>query len=147
MASDTLFPLLLPVYAGDSADFLRLAFESSVGEQTLSPAEVVIRQDGSVPEALAAELTCIESDSPVPVTIVRLVENIGLTVALNASLAACTHPVVARRMDADDVLWPERFAKQWALMAEGYGLVGTGMSEFETDAGAVSAERIPPVGQ
>lgn len=139
------FSLLLPVYAGDAAEFLRLAFESSVDQQTLRPAEAVIVQDGPVPEALAAELTRIERESPVPVRIVRLAENRGLTEGLNAGLDACVYPVVAR-MDADDVSVPERFETQWALIEQGYDLVGAGMAEFETDPSHVVSVRVPPVG-
>ena len=139
------FSLLLPVYAGDDAAFLRLAFESSVHEQTLCPTEAVIVQDGPVGEALAAELARIERESPIHTRIVRLPENQGLTAALNAGLDACAYPVVAR-MDADDVSMPERFAKQWELMSEGYDLVGTGMAEFEVDHAQTVSERIPPTG-
>ena len=144
------FSLLLPVYAGDDAAHLRLAFDSSTSGQTLRPAEVVIVQDGPVTAALEAELASIvaageASDDSVPVRLVRLQENQGLTVALNAGLDACTYPVVAR-MDADDVSDPTRFAQQWELIEQGYDLVGTGMVEFESDPAVAVAERIPPVG-
>jgi len=140
------FSLLLPVYAGDRADFVRLAFESSVQQQTLPPSEVVIVQDGPVPAALAAELQHLVESSPVPVQLVVLPENRGLTAALNAGLAACAHEVIAR-MDADDVSVPERFARQWQLIEQGYDLVGTGMVEFDEDPAAPDgAVRVPPVG-
>lgn len=139
------FSLLLPVYAGDNPSYLRLAFSSSVNDQTLRPSEVVIVQDGPVPAPLVEELARIERESPVPVRIVRLAANGGLTVALNAGLDAVSYSVVAR-MDADDVSAPERFSKQWALLSRGYDLVGTGMVEFESDPDTPSAQRIPPVG-
>ena len=139
------FSLLLPVYGGDDPSFVRLAFTSSVDEQTLPPSEVVIVQDGPVPDALASELARIERESPVPVRIVRLDENRGLTEALNAGLDACTFPVVAR-MDSDDVSVADRFEKQWALLSQGFDLVGTGMAEFEADPSVTVAERIPPTG-
>lgn len=139
------FSLLLPVYAGDDPEHLRLAFESSVDQQTLRPAEAVLVQDGPVTGALAVELSRIETESPIPVRVIRLPENRGLTEALNAGLDACAHPVVAR-MDADDVSSPERFARQWELIEQGYDLVGTGMREFEQDPGTPSAVRVPPVG-
>lgn len=139
------FSLLLPVYAGDQAEFLRLAFESSVDAQTLRPAEVVIVQDGPVPLVLATEVARIEAESSIPVTLVRLPENVGLTGALNAGLDACRYEVVAR-MDADDVSMPERFERQWAVIADGADLVGTGMVEFESDPGVTGARRVPPVG-
>lgn len=139
------FSLLLPVYAGDRPDFLRLAFDSSTAQQTLPPAEAVIVQDGPVPAGVAAELERIESESPVPVRVVRLPENRGLTEALNTGLAECRHPVIAR-MDADDVSVPERFARQWALIDAGYDLVATGMVEFDEDPDAAGAPRVPPTG-
>lgn len=139
------FSLLLPVYTGDNAEHLCLAYESSVDQQTLRPAEAVIVQDGAVSDALAAELKRIEAESPVPVRVVRLPENRGLTEALNAGLDACAYPVVAR-MDADDVSAPERFARQWELIEQGFDLIGTGMQEFEQDPAIPSAVRVPPVG-
>lgn len=139
------FSLLLPVYAGDDPGFLRLAFESSVDQQTLRPVEAVIVQDGPVTEALAEELARIEAVSPIAVKLVRLPVNRGLTQALNAGLEACSYPIVAR-MDSDDVSEPERFERQWALIDQGYDLVGTGMIEFESDPAKPSASRVPPVG-
>lgn len=139
------FSLLLPVYAGDDPAYLRSAFESSVQQQTLQPSEAVIVQDGPVSAALAAELERIVESSPIPTRVLALSENGGLTVALNAGLEAVNYPVVAR-MDADDVSVPDRFARQWVLLEQGYDLVGTGMTEFENDPSVVSATRTPPVG-
>ena len=139
------FTLLLPVYAGDDAGFLRLAYESSTTGQRLGPTEAVIVQDGPVPDSVAAELARIERESPIPVHIVRLPENRGLTEALNRGLEACPTDIVAR-MDADDVSMPDRFAAQWPLFEAGYDLVGTGMFEFEAEPDRAISERIPPVG-
>ncbi len=144
-SSQAAFSLLLPVYAGDDPGFLRLAFESSVQGQSLRPAEAVIVQDGPVPDALAREIERIGAESPIPVNVVLLPENRGLTDALNAGLAACAQPVVAR-MDADDVSLPGRFERQWALLQQGFDLVGTGMVEFEHDPGRPASTRVPPVG-
>ncbi|WP_336652220.1 MULTISPECIES: glycosyltransferase [unclassified Leucobacter] len=144
-ASQAPFSLLLPVYAGDDPGFLRLAFASSVDGQRLRPAEAVIVQDGPVPDALAREIERIAAGSPVPVRMVRLPENRGLTAALNAGLEVCTQPVVAR-MDADDVSLPERFERQWELLQQGFDLVGTGMVEFEHDPQQPVSQRVPPVG-
>lgn len=145
MSEDREFSLLLPVYAGDTAEHLRLAFDSSVGGQTLPPAEVIIVQDGPVGDPLTAELDRLVAESSVPVQVVRLTRNVGLTEALNAGLAACRYPVIAR-MDADDVSVADRFERQWALIADGADLVGTGMVEFERDPDVLGARRVPPVG-
>lgn len=145
MSEDREFSLLLPVYAGDTAEHVRLAFDSSVGGQALPPAEVVIVQDGPVGDPLTAELDRLVAESSVPVQVVRLTRNVGLTEALNAGLAACRYPVIAR-MDADDVSVADRFERQWALIAAGADLVGTGMVEFERDPDVLGARRVPPVG-
>lgn len=139
------FSLLLPVYAGDDPAFLRAAFESSVDRQTLRPTEAVIVQDGPVPDALAAEFARIVIESPIPVRLVQLPENRGLTEALNRGLDAVSTPVVAR-MDADDVSVPERFERQWERIEAGLDLVGTGMAEFESDPDRPISVRTPPVG-
>lgn len=139
------FALLLPVYAGDDAAFFRLAFDSTVSEQTLPPGEVIIVQDGPVPDALRAEIELVRKESRVPINHIILRENKGLGEALNVGLIASTFDVIAR-MDADDVSEPERFAKQWQLMQEGYDLVGTGMIEFEDDPNVTGSVRVPPVG-
>lgn len=144
--SEPPFSLLLPVYAGDRADFLVKAFTSSVHEQTLRPHEVVIVQDGPVPGELAEAIGRLAEESPVPVVHVELERNGGLARALERGLEACSHEIVAR-MDADDVSLPERFARQLPLVAAGADLVGTGMLEFEDEVGSIVARRVPRRGQ
>lgn len=141
------FSLLLPVYHGDDAAFLRRSFSSAVEEQTLRPSEVVVVQDGPVGPALAAELERIRETSPVPVTHVRLETNQGLAEALTHGLRACRHDLVAR-MDADDIALPGRFAAQIPVMVDRrLDILGTGMYEFQNDPQQVSGRRQPPVGQ
>lgn len=140
------FSLLLPVYAKDDPDHFRLAFKSSVLDQTRPPAEVVLVQDGPVPDALRAAIAEVSAASPVPVRHVPLAENLGLAAALEVGVAECTHEIIAR-MDADDVSLPERFERQLRVMAEGADIVGTGMLEFHDDTKVVSGRRVPPSGQ
>ncbi|WP_460843056.1 glycosyltransferase [Nocardioides marmoraquaticus] len=137
------FTLLVATYGGDRADFLRVAFESSVQRQTRRPAQVVLVQDGPVPEALAAEIAHLVATSPVPVTHLPLVDNVGLGPALDAGLAASEHEVVAR-MDADDVSEPERFARQLPVIEAGADIVGSGLLEFGEHPDDVVGRRTPP---
>jgi glycosyltransferase involved in cell wall biosynthesis len=142
----TAFSLLLPVYGRDDPAQLERAFASSVDEQTRRPDEVVLVQDGPVPEPLADTIAALVASSPVPVRHVVLPQNVGLADALTAGLDACTHEVVAR-MDADDVAMPERFARQLAVIEEGYDLVGAGLLEFVDDEAVTVGRRTPPVGE
>lgn len=142
----TAFSLLLPVYAGDDAAQLRRAFASAVDEQTLRPDEVVVVRDGPVPGGLQAVLDGLVAAAPVPARVVVLERNVGLAEALTAGLEECAHDVVAR-MDADDVALPDRFAKQLALIEQGYDLVGSGLYEFIDDEAVTVGVRTPPVGE
>lgn len=143
--TETKFSVVMPVYAGDCAANLRSAFESSVQGQTVPPSEVILVRDGPVGEELAAQLEQLERDSPVPVIRVDLVDNGGLATALTEGLKACHHDVVAR-MDADDFSFPERFARQLALIDEGYDLVGTGLVEFNRTTEELGRARVTPHG-
>lgn len=140
------FSVLLPVYAGDDPQFLERAFRSVTVEQTLRPAEVVVVRDGPVGSSLTAalaELGAVAASVDVQVRLVELEENVGLARALERGLAACTHDVVAR-MDADDISLPHRFARQVALVAQGYDLVGSAIQEF-ADEDSPEFVRVPPL--
>lgn len=139
------FSLLMPVYVGDRSDFFLRAFLSSVTEQSLRPDEVVIVEDGPLSDDMHAVIDRLVAESPVHVVRVVLPKNIGLALALDAGLAACTHEVVAR-MDADDISFPERFEKQLPLLGQGFDLVGAGLIEFEGHESAIGITRTPPAG-
>jgi GT2 family glycosyltransferase len=137
------FSLLISTYGGDDPGYLHLAFESSVLDQTRRPAEVILVQDGPVPDELAATIAEIVATSPVPVKHVALVDNIGLGPALDAGLLASSHEIVAR-MDADDVSMPDRFERQLPLIEAGADIVGSGLVEFGEDTDDVVGRRTPP---
>lgn len=139
------FSLLLPVYENDRPDHFERAFLSSTRDQSLSPAEVVLVQDGKVPDALAAAIDKMKRATSVPVRHIEIPERGGLANALTVGLASCSCDIVAR-MDADDVSLSSRFEKQTAKLAEGYDLVGTGMLEFTDDTSEVIGKRTPPTG-
>jgi glycosyltransferase involved in cell wall biosynthesis len=143
--SDTPFSLLLPVYRGDDPQHFTRAFSSAVVDQDRRPAEVVLVQDGPVPEALEKVIDAAKESSPIAVNHLVLPRNVGLAIALTRGLEACLHDIVAR-MDADDISLPERFARQLPLIEDGLDVVGTAMFEFD-ESGRVLGRRIPPVGQ
>lgn len=137
------FSLLLPVWAGDRADFLVAAFRSTVDDQERRPDQVVIVRDGPVGDGLERCLRELAASSPVPVELVTLERNVGLGPALDAGLAACAHDIVAR-MDADDVSVAHRFAVQLPVVEAGADLVGSGLSEFADDPDVEVGRRTPP---
>lgn len=137
------FTLLISTYGRDDPGYLRDAFLSSTERQTRPPAEVVLVQDGPVPDELAAEIANLAATSAIPVKHLPLVDNIGLGPALDAGLAASSHEIVAR-MDADDVSRPDRFARQIPLIEAGADIVGSGLSEFGESIEDIVGTRTPP---
>jgi GT2 family glycosyltransferase len=137
------FSLLVACYGGDDPGFLQEAFTSSVHDQTRRPDQVVIVQDGPVPDELAKTLHELADTSPVPVEHVVLEENVGLGPALDRGLEACVHEVVAR-MDADDISRPDRFERQLPLVEAGADIVGSGLLEFGATPDEVVGRRTPP---
>ncbi len=132
----TPFSVLLPVYAGDRAEFFRRAIASVTVEQELRPDELVVVRDGPVgPEldAVLADLRAGELTGGVPVVLFELERNVGLARALEAGLARCAHEVVARA-DADDVSLPARFAVQLPVFAgRRLDLMSAAIAEFSED--------------
>ncbi len=140
------FSLLLPVYAGNSAEQFREAFESSVHRQSLRPDVVVVVEDGPVGAELTATLDALEASSPSPVVRVRLDQNQGLAAALNAGISAISTEFIAR-MDADDVSAPDRFALQLPVIrARDLDVLGSSLAEFHGSVDQVDALRVPPIG-
>ena len=139
------FSLLMATYGGDDPGFLREAFASAVQEQTRRPDEVVLVQDGPVPDELADAIADLAATSPVPVKHLVIDANVGLGPALDAGLEACSHEIVAR-MDADDVSLPERFERQLPLVEAGADIVGSGLLEFGSGVDDVVGRRTPPDG-
>jgi GT2 family glycosyltransferase len=142
-AGEQRFSLLISTYGGDDPDFLRLAFTSTVHDQTRRPDQVVLVQDGPVPDELAKAIAELAHDSPVPVQHVVMEDNLGLGPALDRGLEACAHEIVAR-MDADDVSLPDRFEKQIPVVEAGSDIVGSGLIEFGGSVEEVLGRRTPP---
>jgi len=137
------FSLLMSTYAGDDPEFLRQAWASTVLKQSRPPAEVVLVQDGPVPDELARTIADLLEQCPVPVRHVVMDANVGLGPSLDKGLAACRHEIVAR-MDTDDISAPERFEKQLRVIEAGADIVGSGLLEFGSDIDDIVGRRTPP---
>ena len=101
--------VVMPVRDGER--FLREALESTLA-QTVAELELIVVDDGSTDATPAILAECAERDGRVRV---QRQEPGGLTVALNAGCAHAQAPVIAR-MDADDVMLPDRLERQLAYL-------------------------------
>lgn len=138
------FSVLMSVWREDDPGWLEAAFRSVVHDQIRAPDDVVLVQDGPVPNAMADCITGLIHESPVATTLLALDANVGLGIALDQGMAACAHDIVAR-MDADDIALPQRFAIQVPLVEQGADLVGSSLLEFGTDIDDIVGKRVPPL--
>lgn len=137
------FSLLMSTWAPDDPERLRAAIVSATVQQTRCPDELVLVQDGPVPDELAEVIADAEVISGVRVRHVVLEQNFGLGPALQAGLAACSHEIVAR-MDADDVSLPHRFDAQVPEVEQGADLVGAWLLEYGASPEQIVGQRKQP---
>lgn len=136
------YSVLMSCYAKDRPEWLALAL-MSMAEQTVSPMEIVLVFDGTLPDELHAAIDEFDIAHPGLLVRVPLEKNGGLGPALNAGFAHCSCEVIAR-MDADDYSRPERLERQLAKLAEGYDMVGCNVTEFSDDPSRVNSVRELP---
>lgn len=124
--------VLIPVFNGAAT------IESAVGSiqaQTLADIRIIVVDDGST-DATAALVGAMAAADPRVVLLQQA--NGGIVDALNAGLAACTAPLVARH-DADDLAASDRFAVQSAYLAAHPGVVAvSGAVRHMNEAGRIT---------
>lgn len=108
--------VLISTHAGERPDRLQAALVS-IASQTLPPREIVLVCDGFVgPQQERVIKDVATRYAEIVWRIVRLVANVGLGPALNAGLAECRQPYVAR-MDSDDIAVDDRLAEQLTFLS------------------------------
>lgn len=128
---DKLFSVCTSVYKNDKPEFVRAALDSMLVHQSVKPDEIVLVQDGPVPEGLSLLLSEYEGKYPEVMHIIRLEKNGGLGNALRLGVENARYDIIAR-MDSDDICLHDRFEKQLAYLEEHpeCDIVGGQMTEF-----------------
>ncbi|RTZ42382.1 glycosyltransferase [Candidimonas sp. SYP-B2681] len=136
------FSVLMSVYHAENPDFLCQALQS-LDDQSLKASEVVLVEDGPLPQALSEVIETFRS--ALNICSVRLPTNSGLAIALNEGLKHCKHELVAR-MDSDDISLPQRFEKQITFMVRNPDIAASSaaLDEFD-ETGAIFSSRILPL--
>ncbi|MGI4800436.1 MAG: glycosyltransferase [Janthinobacterium lividum] len=101
--------VLIPVYNGASTIESALR---SIQHQSLLDIRMILIDDGSTDESAQIIERMAEQDGRI---VLLRQANSGIVDALNAGLALCTAPLIARH-DADDLAAPDRFEKQIAYL-------------------------------
>ncbi len=139
------FSVITSIYKNDKPDFIRVALDSMLVHQTSKPDEIVLVQDGPVPNELASVLAEYETKFPEVMHIIRLEKNGGLGNALKLGVENAKHDLCAR-MDSDDICLPDRFEKQLVYLETHpeCDIVGGQMTEFiDTPDNIVGRREVP----
>ena len=142
--SHAAYSVLMSLYAKEKPAYLAQALDSML-EQTVLPAEIVLVKDGPLTPELETVLQQYQTQYPSLFNVVTNEKNVGLGLALNRGLEACSCELVAR-MDTDDISKPARCEKQLACFARQpqLALVGTWVDEFtDTPAHIISRRCVP----
>ena len=136
------FSVLMAVYAGEQPANLGEALESLCLSDEM-PTEVVIVEDGQLPQELHAVLD--QYRRRLPIVSVKLTINMGLARALDTGLKNCKFELVAR-FDSDDISMPSRFTEQLDFLGHNAKIaaVGAWVEEFESGSPIARSLRVVP---
>lgn len=138
-AKNKKYSVLMSLYRKEKPEYLRLALDSMLN-QTVTPDEIVLVEDGPLTDELYAVL-----DEYPMLHRIKNEKNLGLGLALNVGLKECRNELVAR-MDTDDCSKPERCEKQLARFEDKpyLAIVGSHIDEFVGDISNVVSQRVVP---
>lgn len=139
------FSVCTSVYKNDKPEFVRVALDSMLVHQSVKPDEIVLVQDGPVPDDLSSLLSEYEGKYSDVMHIIRLDKNGGLGNALRLGVENAKYDIIAR-MDSDDICLPDRFEKQLAYMEAhpDCDIVGGQITEFiDTPDNIVGKREVP----
>ncbi len=132
--------VLVTVHAPVDPGHFRAALESIAG-QTVRPAEVILVEDGPLPDGLRRVIAGTPG-----LRVFALPQNMGSAAASQRGLDEVRTPWVARQ-DSDDISMPTRFAEQLDLARRtGSDVVGAAVVEFTGDAERGLGVRAMPAG-
>jgi len=124
--------VLISVYQNEKPQHLDEALDSIWTKQTLKPEQIILIQDGPVPQSLAEVIDRWRVMLGDVMTFIQNTSNIGLTCSLNKGIEAVRGDVVAR-MDSDDRSAPMRFQQQTDYLEShpDVDIVGGSIQEFD----------------
>ncbi len=140
------FSVCTSVYKNDKPEYVRAALDSMLVSQSVKPSEIVLVQDGPVPDGLQKLLTEYEGKYTGVMHVIRLEKNSGLGNALRLGVENAQYDICAR-MDSDDICLSDRFAKQLAYLEEHpeCDIVGGQMTEFIDNPDNIVGRREVPL--
>lgn len=138
------YSVLMSVYYGEKAEFLRLSARSIL-TQTVPTDDFVLMCDGPLTDELNEVIEELIREHGDVLRVIRLEKNCGLGDALNIGIEKCKNELIAR-MDSDDIAISNRCELQLMKFEEDpdLAIVGGAIDEFEgTPFNVVSHKSMP----
>lgn len=141
------YSFLTSVYKKEYPEYFRLSLDSMIN-QTVSPDEIVIVEDGPLTDELYKLIYEYKTKHPDLIKLVINKENLGLGLSLNKGLEECKNEYVAR-MDTDDICKTNRCEKLLQKFEENTSLaiVGSYIDEFVGSTENIISQRRVPTDQ
>lgn len=138
------YSVLMSVYNKTLVDELKQSIDSMLN-QTVLCNQFVLVEDGPININLESLIEDYSKKNEGLFTVVKLKNNSGLGIALDAGLAECNNELVAR-MDSDDISLPDRCEKLLNLFENNpkLALAGTNIDEFYDSPDNVVSSRVVP---
>lgn len=123
------YSVLIPVYCKELPEYLRVSVDSMLS-QTIPPTEIIIVEDGVLPEHLENIVKDFEHRES-KVHVIRFPKHQGLGTVLHEGVLECRCDYIAR-MDSDDISEPDRIEKEWRIIQNNpdISMVGCIYDEF-----------------
>lgn len=138
----------MSVYKSEKGAFLDRSLQSVWDDQTRKPEQIVLIEDGAIPEELELIIDSFQSrvnaSGVAKMVVVKLPVNGGLTKALNAGIKHVTGDLIAR-MDSDDISASQRFDLQEKFFRENpeVDILGGSMQEFDDEHECLNVRHYP----
>ena len=139
------FTVLMSIYYKELPQHFDRAMQSIWDDQIAKPDEVVLVQDGPLPDALQYQIEVWTKKLNGILKPIPLKENVGTGKAKNIGIKACSHELIAV-MDTDDISLPERFEKQLNVFRNNpeIDVCGAWVGEFEDNENVIVSHRRTP---
>lgn len=140
------FSIITSIYKNDNPEYVKVALDSMLANQSIKPSEIVLVQDGPVSGSLSRLLSEYGDQYADIMHVIRLERNGGLGNALKLGVENAKYDLCAR-MDSDDICIPYRFEKQLAYLETHpeCDIVGGQMTEFIGEPDNIVGRREVPL--
>lgn len=137
--------VVLATYGGDDPDALQEALDSVIN-QTHTPAEIVLVENGPIPSTIESIVETYQQDHPSTFSVVQIDTNQERGYARQIGIESASHELVAM-MDTDDISVPQRFEEQVEYLSDhpSVDAVGGYIAEFTDDPDNPHAIRRVPL--